>query len=84
VNVRTNTGVTPMHLAAVKSDLNCLEQLHQAGAEANVTDDIDRTPLYMCVANIGNPRCVTFLIKIGPAALKKTRGLLPRKIKNKK
>eukprot|EP01125_Pyxidicula_operculata_P012370 TRINITY_DN4061_c0_g1_i1.p1 TRINITY_DN4061_c0_g1~~TRINITY_DN4061_c0_g1_i1.p1 ORF type:complete len:1793 (+),score=446.36 TRINITY_DN4061_c0_g1_i1:61-5439(+) len=69
VNAKAASGITAMHLAASNGKLNCLEQLFQASAEIVATDNLGRTPLHMA-AQQGNPRCVTFLIKEGPKALK--------------
>lgn len=42
---KTNSGVTPLHLAASEGLLDCTETLVQAGAELLAQDSMGNTPL---------------------------------------
>lgn len=41
----TDSGVTPLHLAASEGLLDCVEMLVQAGADVQARDNIGLTPL---------------------------------------
>eukprot|EP00066_Takifugu_rubripes_P025840 XP_011615106.1 PREDICTED: ankyrin repeat domain-containing protein 53 [Takifugu rubripes] len=45
INVKTNSGATPLHLAASEGLLDCVETLIQAGADILAQDDMGNTPL---------------------------------------
>lgn len=42
---KTNSGATPLHLAASEGLLDCVETLIQAGADILAQDDMGNTPL---------------------------------------
>ncbi|XP_014886273.1 ankyrin repeat domain-containing protein 53 [Poecilia latipinna] len=61
INARSNSGETPLHIAATRGLLNCTEVLVKAGADILAKDKMGLTPLDM--AHIWNHRKIARYLK---------------------
>ena len=68
VDIKTNKGATPLHLASRKGLTDHVNVLLKHNADVNVTDDLGNTPLH-CASGVeggdGNPDVVQVLIDNG-------------------
>jgi ankyrin repeat protein len=64
VNAKNANGVTPLHIAAFRGNLEVLNVLLKANADPNAVDDEGSTPLHQAVAS-GHIDCVKALIQAG-------------------
>ncbi|XP_047475353.1 transient receptor potential channel pyrexia-like [Penaeus chinensis] len=66
-NTQSLATIGALHLAAMKSCFNCMKQLLDAGADVNLKDIQDRTPLFYAVSNNrgGSGQCIQLLLEKG-------------------
>ncbi|VDK86753.1 unnamed protein product [Litomosoides sigmodontis] len=73
VNIANSAGWTVLHEAALKGNVALLRTLHKLGANANVSDKEDRTPLHVAAA-AGHTNIAELLIeKFGGSVRARTR-----------
>ncbi|XP_063608800.1 transient receptor potential channel pyrexia-like isoform X2 [Penaeus indicus] len=66
-NTQSLATIGALHLAAMKSCFNCMKQLLDAGADINLKDIQDRTPLFYAVNNNRGKsgQCIQLLLEKG-------------------
>jgi ankyrin repeat protein len=70
-----NGGDTLLHTAAKYNQAECVEILVQAGADMNVCNYSEQTPLMVAVEE-GNYRCIETLIRMNPESVSRDDGTL--------
>lgn len=77
LNVRSDSGLTPLHLACRRGHVAAAEVLLEAGARPNQEDNLGQTPLHHAVKR-GHVGCVSALLLRGAkASLRCSAQLLP-------
>jgi ankyrin repeat protein len=61
INERDRSGATPLHVAAMLGNLEIAMKLIQKGADKDVVDNYDRSPLFMAVEKNHEPLVEYFL-----------------------
>ncbi|KAM0397798.1 hypothetical protein ACHAQC_003459 [Fusarium culmorum] len=64
INAANFEGRTPLHLAAMKGDLEIIYTLHENGCSTEAKDEAGRTPLHLATIS-GQLKCIDELIKNG-------------------
>ncbi|ESP03120.1 hypothetical protein LOTGIDRAFT_171723 [Lottia gigantea] len=62
IDFRNKQGLTPMHQAAIRGNLEAIRALLDLGASPDYKDYRNLTPLYYCVSNDTNAMCVETLL----------------------
>lgn len=60
-----NEGITPLHYAAKKSNLEMIRFLLDKGADSNLADESGRTLMH-CIESNENVKCLELLVELLP------------------